>query len=84
MPNRLFDFLLRDDRQVTCPWICGESDTKSFQIGVVLRTGMFLRWDKRSRKPCICKRKVEREKASSQANSPEYDRASNRMNSVSQ
>src|SRR5947199_215711 len=61
MPNRLFDFLLCDERQVACPWICGESNTKSLQIGVVLRTGMFLRWVKRSRKSCICNRKVEGE-----------------------
>src|SRR4029450_5464503 len=84
MPNRLFDFFRRDERQIACPRVCGESDTKSLQVGVMLRTGILLRWDKRSGKPCVCNRTIEREKSSSQANSPEYDRASDRMDSVCQ
>src|ERR1700730_15359916 len=84
MPNRLFDLFLGDECQIACPRISSESDTKSLQIGVVLRTGVFLRRDKGSGKPRVCNRTVEREKSSSQANGPEYDRASNWMHSISQ
>ena len=37
-----------------------------------------------SRKPRVCNRAVEREKSSSQANTPEYDGAGDRMDSLSQ
>jgi hypothetical protein len=84
MPNRLFDLFPGDERQIACPWICGESDTKSLQVRVMLWTEIFLRWDKRGGKSRVCDRTVEREKSSSQANNPEYDRASNWMDSVCQ
>src|SRR6266545_1736279 len=84
MPNCLFDLFLADERQIACPRICGESDTQSFQKSVVVRAGILLGREKCRRKFAVCNRAVQRETSSSQANSPEYDCASDRMDSVSQ
>ena len=84
MADRLFDLVLGNDRQIARPRICGETCTERLQIRVVFRTEVVLRWAKRRRKSCVGNRIVECEKSGSQANTPEYDCAGDRMDSVSQ
>src|SRR6266446_8872396 len=84
MSNCIFNLLLCGEGFTSRPRIYGESDPESLQIGVVSRAGFLLWRDKRSRKSCVCNGAIEREKSSSQANTPEYDCASNRMDSLSQ
>src|SRR5438552_13541646 len=84
MSNCTFDLRLCGEGLASRPRICCESDAESLQIGIVCRTG-FLHWrDKRCGKPCVCDDAIEGEKSSSQANTPEYDRTSDRMDPLSQ
>src|SRR4029453_13498171 len=84
MSNRIFDLLLCGETLASRPRIYGESDAERLQIGVVLWARFLLWRDKRSRKPRVCNDAIEREKSCSQANTPEYDRAGDRMDSFSQ
>src|SRR6266480_2779571 len=84
MSNCTFDLLLCGEGSASRPRIYGKSDAERLQIGVVL-WARFLRWrDKRRGKLCVCNDAIEREKSSSQANTPEYDRPSDWMDSLSQ
>src|SRR5207248_4332919 len=78
------DLLLCGEGSAARPRIYGESDAERLQIGVVLWARFLLWRDKRSRKPRVCNDAIEREKSSSQTNTPEYDRTSDRMDSLSQ
>lgn len=69
---------------MSCPWVGGEPDPESLQIGVVLWAGILLWRNKGGGKPCICDRAVEREKPGGSANTPEYDRPSDRMDPLGQ
>src|SRR5947199_6651346 len=84
MSNCIFNFLLCREGFSSRPRICGESDAESLQISIVCGAG-FLFWrDKRRGKLCVCNDAIQREKSSSQANTPEYDRSSDWMDSLSQ
>jgi hypothetical protein len=80
MSHCVFDLLVGDKGHMPRPWIYGESDPERLQIGIVLWAGILLWRDEGSRKSCICNCAIEREKSSSSANAPEYDRPSYRMN----
>src|SRR4029453_14770112 len=84
MSNRIFDLLLCGERLASRPRIYGEADAERLQIGVILWARFLLWRDKRRGKPCVCNDAIEREKSSSQANTPEYDRAGDRMDFLSQ
>src|SRR4029434_3720891 len=84
MSNRIFDLLLCGERLASRPRIYGESDAERLQIGVILWARFLLWRDKRRGKHYVCNDAIEREKSSSQSNTPEYDRAGDRMDSLSQ
>jgi hypothetical protein len=84
MSNRIFDLLLCGEGFASRPRIRGQSDAERLQIGVVLWARFLLWRDKRSRKLCVCNDAIEREKSSRQANTPEYDRTRDRVDSLSQ
>src|SRR5438874_2447403 len=84
MCNRSVDLFLSIHRLASRPWIGGQAQAECLQKRVMFRARLFLRRDKRSRKPCVCDHAIERKEAGGQANTPEYDAAGNRMNSLGQ
>ena len=84
MCNRIFDLLLCREGFASRPRIDSESHAERLQIGIVLWARFLLWRDKRSGKLCVCNDAIESKEAGCQTNTPEYDRPSDRMDSLSQ
>src|SRR5207245_7340547 len=82
--DRIFDFFLRGERLAARPRIRGEPNAKRFQIRIMFRTELFFWRDQRSWKFRVSDHTIKGRPSGREDNTPEYDAARDRMNSVSQ